>query len=474
MIEYLLPKRIIESKDVTNEQSLFVKKGMYAIHFSNYDLMAHYARMEHKGSYIILDFGQEMCGGIRLFSGAIYCGIAKARIRFGESLGEVNSSIGEHNATNDHAPRDFETFITTSADLLIGNTGFRYVRIDLLEEKQVYLRNIFCVNHIFKAPQIYDYKGNDALVKQIFDVAKRTIDLCSSSGYIWDGVKRDRLIWIGDCAPEIMSLMTLYGDVEPIRNSLDAAEESFVIPNYINGISTYSMWWIIILNDYYQAYKDFDYLSSKKTYLLGLQDMFDKLIDDKGNLDQKVRHLVDWPTVGTVDEEVGIRMIFLYAMNNLIDIFKTLSINTKKAQEIKDRILIRPIDVKEKKQVVALKYFATGKISDEEYQILIKDRAYGFSTFMSYYILTAIASRDKKLAIELMKEYYGTMLDKGATSFWEDFNLEWCKDSGRIDEINPHKKDIHGDYGAYCYVGYRHSLCHGWSTGVIKFIKENC
>jgi hypothetical protein len=111
---------------------------------------------------------------------------------------------------------------------------------------------------------------------------------------------------------------------------------------------------------------------------------------------------------------------------------------------------------------------------DEEYEKLIVGRAKGFSTFMSYYILSAIASRDKKLAIELMKEYYGAMLDRGATTFWEDFNIDWLEGSGRIDEVDPTKKDIHGDYGAHCYVGFRHSLCHGWSAGVAKFIKENC
>ncbi len=29
----------------------------------------------------------------------------------------------------------------------------------------------------------------------------------------------------------------------------------------------------------------------------------------------------------------------------------------------------------------------------------------------------------------------------------------------------PGKKDIHGDYGEFCYKGFRHSLCHGWSAG---------
>ena len=131
--------------------------------------------------------------------------------------------------------------------------------------------------------------------------------------------------------------------------------------------------------------------------------------------------------------------------------------------------------VKSQKQVIGLKYFALGEISDNEYQRLIEGGAKGFSTFMSYFVLTAIASRDKVLAIKLMKEYYSGMLSCGATTFWEDFDLEWLDGSGRIDELPKEgQKDIHGDFGKYCYKGFRHSLCHAWSSGVIKFIAENC
>jgi hypothetical protein len=67
------------------------------------------------------------------------------------------------------------------------------------------------------------------------------------------------------------------------------------------------------------------------------------------------------------------------------------------------------------------------------------------------------------------------MLAKGATTFWEDFDLDWCENSSTIDRF-PKKgqRDIHGDFGAYCYLGFRHSLCHGWSSAVIRFIKEHC
>ena len=125
------------------------------------------------------------------------------------------------------------------------------------------------------------------------------------------------------------------------------------------------------------------------------------------------------------------------------------------------------------KQVIGLKYMALGEITDDEYALLIKGGANGLSTFMSYYILTAIASRDALKAVEIMKEYYGAMLSIGATTFFEDFDMEWLKCGSRIDKLpKKGKKDIHGDYGKHCYVGFRHSLCHGWSSGVIKFIYD--
>ena len=65
------------------------------------------------------------------------------------------------------------------------------------------------------------------------------------------------------------------------------------------------------------------------------------------------------------------------------------------------------------------------------------------------------------------------MLDRGATTFWEDFDLAWLEGSGRIDELpTPGEKDLHGDHGAYSYTGFRHSLCHGWASGPTAWLSE--
>jgi hypothetical protein len=65
------------------------------------------------------------------------------------------------------------------------------------------------------------------------------------------------------------------------------------------------------------------------------------------------------------------------------------------------------------------------------------------------------------------------MLDLGATTFWEDFDFAWTDNAARIDELVPAgKKDVHGGYGAYCYIGFRHSLCHGWASGPTAWLRS--
>ena len=474
MKEYILPTRIVEAAKIENEKELFQSKGLFATINNEPETWNQYFKIEGFGAYVILDFGKEMHGGIRVLTNWIYYGTCKVRIRFGESLGEVNSTIGEKNASNAHSPRDFETLICAYADMTIGQTGFRFVRIDLLEEKYIYFKNIYCENHILSKKPVYTYQGTDARIKDIFETAKRTVDLCASEKYIWEGIKRDRLVWIGDLAPEVMALSSIYGRLPIIERTLNFGKKIAPLPKFMNGICTYSMWWIIILADYYKEFACVDYVQKQLSYLVKLIDVLDGLINEQGEFDTKSRYLVDWPTKGTVDELVGVRAIFLMAINGAIELLKSFGLSTEKAEKIKTKLCVQPLNVQEKKQVIALKYFAVGKITDEEYAKLIEGGAKGFSTFMSYYILTAIASRDEQLAVKLMKEYYGAMLDRGATTFWEDFDIGWLDGSGRIDEQDGSKKDIHGDHGAHCYVGFRHSLCHGWSAGGVKFIKEHC
>lgn len=462
------PKRIVTSENVTNAEALLERKDLQ-INLS----FCGMARVEGRG-HVIFDFGKEMCGGVRILVGSIEDKHSEIRIRFGESLTEACSELHEKGACNDHSIRDFTQEISFWSDFTVGNTGYRFVRIDFLQDKPVYIKSVTGTNSIFSRRPLYRYGGEDGRVKEIFDTAKRTVDLCVQNGYIWDGVKRDRLVWVGDMHPEMLALTALYGRVEQLERSLDFLRRTTPLDEWMNGIATYSMWWIIIVADYFLTTDCRDFIKMQLDYMRDLIKRLDGTVDENGAFNYP-SILVDWPTRHTEDEPTGVRAILTIAAKKAIEVFEIFGVDATSAKSLLAKVQKIPLVVKKQKQVIALKYFAEGTLDDGDYAKLIEGGAAGMSTFMSYYILKAIASRNKDLAVDIMKEYYGAMLDKGATTFWEDFDTAWCEGSGRIDEFPQEgQRDVHGDYGKYCYTGFRHSLCHGWSSGVIKFIKEYC
>lgn len=418
--------------------------------------------------YFILDFGKEMNGGIRILT---FLSKNRIRIRFGESVTECCAELGgEKNATNDHSLRDFSVELPDYSDMTFGNTGFRFVRIDFLGNADI--KSIVAVNHILKRKAIWRYEGEDVEIRSIYQTAKRTVDLCAANGYLWDGVKRDRLIWIGDIHPEMLALTSLYGRLPLIERSLDFVKAQTPLPGWMNGMLTYSLWWIIIVVDYFNRTGAEAFAKKQIKYLKALLLQVDACVSDDGEMTFPA-YFLDWPTYNTPDAVEGVRTIATIAAKKASELLEKFGEDTAVAEGFYEKLVKKPIASKSK-AVLGLKYFAVG-LSEDDKALLIKDGAKGMSTFMSYYILKAVASFDRQKAVEMMKEYYGAMLDKGATTFWEDYNVEWSENSCRIDEFpNEGQKDIHGDFGAYCYVGFRHSLCHGWSAGVLAFIKDIC
>ncbi|MEX0884078.1 MAG: alpha-L-rhamnosidase C-terminal domain-containing protein, partial [Cyclobacteriaceae bacterium] len=108
-------------------------------------------------------------------------------------------------------------------------------------------------------------------------------------------------------------------------------------------------------------------------------------------------------------------------------------------------------------------------------QIISKGGVKDFSTFYGYYMLEAKAKAgDYQGAMDNIKEYWGGMIDLGATTFWEDFNIEWLENAGRIDDFVPSDKvDVHASYGGYSYEKLRHNLSHGWASGPTAWMSRH-
>ncbi len=79
------------------------------------------------GSGILLDYGRELCGGIRIVSADNRPRTVRIRVRFGESISEA---LGAPN--NDHAMHDLTIPVPWYGTADVGNTGFRFVSIQVL------------------------------------------------------------------------------------------------------------------------------------------------------------------------------------------------------------------------------------------------------------------------------------------------------------------------------------------------------
>lgn len=474
--EYLWPQRLLMVEgDVTEAEGLLQEVPLQILIGTP---AKNYTRINGRAS-LLFDFGIEARATLRLLCREVKRGGAggttRVRIRLGESASECCAELGEKGACNDHAPRDFEAVLTGMSDVCYGQSGFRFARIDFLEDDvQVLLHAVLAVGDTLDLPVRYHYKGKDPLVADIYAAAKRTIDLCSAGDYVWDGIKRDRLVWIGDMHPEMLALTTLYGRVPMMDHSLNFMRATTPIGTWMCGITTYSAWWVITLADYYARTGCADLVRENLAYAQEVVKQFLQYVDEDGTVQLHERILVDWPTHGQPDEEAGVHAILLMMAKRASYLFSAMASPSGNAVELTKRLLKKPITVTHSMQVAALKYFALGELPREDVALMGKQGADGMSTFMSYYILTAYARYyGKEAALELMKTYYGGMLSRGATTFWEDFHLAWLEGSGRIDELPAEgEKNLHGDYGDFCYVGFRHSLCHAWSTGILRFMED--
>lgn len=435
---------------------------------------------ENDTTSILLDFGKEIHGGLEIVTSQWKGkGSKKIRVRFGESVSEAMSELDSlSTAQNDHAIRDMIVELPWLGKKEIGNTGFRFVRIDFLDSKSTLLLKELNAIAIYRdIPYLGSFESNDTLLNNIWQTGAYTVHL-NMQGFLWDGIKRDRLVWIGDTHPEIMTINSVFGYNEVVPKSLDLIRDITPLPEWMNGISSYSMWWLIGHYDWYKYHGDLEYLKEQKNYIQELLGHLCTMIDENGNEHLNGNRFLDWPSSPFPKAvDAGYHALLKMTLERGVELSTVLEDkNTAKLCERKVKLMskVQP-DPVGSKQAAALLCLANILPEKEAAGLLIDGGAKNFSTFYGYYMLQALAkSGEYKKSMDIIREYWGGMIALGATTFWEDFNLDWVDNVGRIDKLpSADKKDIHADYGEYCYVGLRHSFCHGWASGPTAWLTEH-
>jgi alpha-L-rhamnosidase len=482
---YLTPLRIVwktEASGAISKAQTLLKKGRGQADLSGAELCVLTSNAAGKPG-ILLDYGKELHGGLQLVTGMSKGGKpVRIRVRFGESAAEAMSDVADtaKNATNDHAMRDMIVSVPWLGKLEVGNTGFRFVRIDLVDDNaELKLKEANAIFIYRDIPYLGSFNCSDTLLNKIWLTGAYTVHL-NMQDYLWDGIKRDRLVWVGDMHPEVSTVAAVFGNNPVVPKSLDLARDITPLPEYMNGMVSYSMWWVLIQRDWYMHNGDLTYLKQQKSYLNGLLDHYLKKIDQNNSeaLNDGTRFL-DWPSSEDPKAiHAGLQAMLVMTLQAGAELSHTLADGNMAARcnaAIKKLKLNVPEANNSKQAVALLALSGLMPAREADEKVISVGGVHRYSTFFGYYMLQAKAKAGNyQGGIDAIKQYWGPMLDLGATTFWEDFDINWLPGASRIDKLVPAgKKDIHGDYGAYCYKGFRHSLSHGWASGPTPWLTEH-
>lgn len=471
--KFLLPEKIVKTGgNVKNTDALLRAKPLQ-IGLNENDLCT-LSNDGGENAFLVLDFGREFHGGIRLLNFVSEkTAYPRVRLTFGESLSEAMSAVGQKGACNDHSVRDFEIPLPSYSDQEWGQTGFRFVKIELCEQDAgISLKSALAV-FIYRD---LEYKGSfrcsDEKINKIYDTAAYTCHL-NLQHMVWDGIKRDRLVWIGDMHPEMLTVRSVFGPLDIIAKSLDFARDQAPLPLYMNGMASYSLWWLIIVWDWYFYTGDIDFLKSEGEYARSLlKQLCGKVGEDGGDCLES--YFLDWPThQKPISEKSGVRALLKIALSKGQKLCSALGDKELSALcgEKAEALAKLPPEHQNQKQTAAVAALA-GLLSDNEAAKVIKDGGVkGLSSYLLFYTLKELSKTDPECALSLLKDYECRQLDRGATTFFEDYDVSWEQNAGDILSLSKNE-DIHGDRGDYCYKGFRHSLCHGWASGAVPFLAE--
>lgn len=430
---------------------------------------------------LLLDFGREVSGRL-LVQSDCDC-TATLSIAYGESEIEAMSTGlttgqrgGNYLGTNilEVPPRGVARG---------PKSAFRYVRISFLRGAPATAFRSIRVEGIYY-PVKYEgsFESSDSMLNRIWETAAYTAHLCMQDG-IWDAPKRDRGLWVGDLDVTGHTISTVFGAPEAIEDTLNR----LVVPTSkapVNGIPGYSALWVTSLYSVNLHSGDKAFLASQHANLLHVLGVMDTGVDAEGMLQSTKRGwgFVDWAPGyygGTEETRVGTALEYLRAYGDAAELLTEIgdTANAEKyaalAKKMRAGIEAQFRDAAgaygKSWQLNSLAVMAKAApdmtaIWNESLSHVRQDSPADqpITPYSNSWVIQAMAATGHaQQALDWIRTYWGGMLNEGATSFWENYDLRWPK------------TNFHLSLEADGTSGYFVSLSHGWSSSPAYWLEEN-
>lgn len=423
---------------------------------------------------IMLDFGRNANGRLRFVSDSDSPAIVT--VLYGESEAETLKQpyLGEN-----------ALYIPAHSSAYAPKSTFRYVIVRFVGGQNLRFKSID--NDLIYYPVKYQgfFESSDPKLNLMWAIGAYTAHLCMQDD-IWDAPKRDRGRWMGDLDVSERTINDVFGDRFLMEDTLDRLMGPAPVQQHVNGVAGYSAFWITGEAEYYRHMGSKQQLLSFHERLVQLMHYMETELDSR-NLyanNRKSSPFVDWsPELNGDTPELrrGTQLEFIaaftqgiYLLNEMGD-RENAQLFAKKLDDLKaaarEYLLDKQTDSYGDRWQVNAMAVLSGAAGPSQYANIwkaslssvgrIKYNALIITPYYNYYVISAIAEMGHRAdALDWIRQYWGGMVDEGATSFWEGYDPSWYKD------------DAHGSLQADNKSGYRVSLAHGWSSGVTPWLME--
>jgi len=424
---------------------------------------------------IVLDFGRELTGRVELVSDSdtpvtvtVQMGESESEAMKVPFLGVNQMTIPPHGVGHS------------------SKTAFRYARIQFVGGGPELRFKSIRVDDIFY-PVKYEgsFESSDPLLNRIWETGAYTAHLCMQDG-VWDASKRDRGRWMGDTDVSGRVIEDVFGERPLMEDTLDRLMGPAPVDQHVNGIPGYSSFWFTETADYYRHTGSKEFLVREHDRMVQLLEYVDREFDQRSVYANKtnVWLYVDWsPQLNgdTPETRRATTLEFYRAYREGSWMLRELgdSANAdkyeKRAAEIKAGAEKYLMDASTgtfgpRWQTNAAAVVG-GAAGPELYGSIWKNvfsqvdqgdtKGLIISPYYNYYVIRAMAETGhREEALRWIRQYWGGMLQEGATSFWEAYDPSW------------YKEDFHSSLQSDNRSGYFVSLAHGWSSGPTAWLME--
>ena len=392
-----------------------------------------------------------------------------------EALETVTAYLGE---STEEALDPVHCYYSFTPDGKTGRTPRAAVRAVFIPGPRY---DVTAIHQYVDIPVRVSFSGKDEKLKRIWEVAAHTFKLASGIFFI-DGVKRDKWIWSGDAYQSIQLNPYLFRDPDIDRRTLIALRGNDPVTAHINTIADYSMLWLIGVMEHTKIYDDFDFLRDMYPKMKTMADFLMEQTDELGFFTGRPGDwiYIDWADMDKTGAFGAEQMLYALTMRRMGDAAALLGLSEDEEffrgrwEELKENINSYYWDeekgayidsfrsgrryVTRQTNIFALR---SGVCEGARRDAVIKNVLLNpdvppiTTPYFTFYELDELGKAGlTDILYERLTSYWGGMLDKGAVTFWEEY------DPTVPDEA---QYDMYGDR-------FGKSLCHAWAASPLYLI----